>query len=108
MNKLTIEEKKILAEKVIGWTVTFCGTQIMTEGAKGMPLSKFNPDQNIEQFVELIGKLDKKTRAKIDDILWHPLVVGQDFFKGEESLEFVTWLCSHKYEVCKAIMEVIG
>lgn len=98
MNKLTINEKKIIAEKVHGWTVT---NDYINKGHKGLPLYDFNPDQDLTQFVAMIGALDDVTNIKISMEFKNPNGMRVTL------LDNFNWLCSHKYEVCKAVIEVI-
>lgn len=107
MDKLTVETKKQLAEKVMGWefkvnyTCLKLDCFVNKEGGY-IVITEYNPDQDtpegLSQFVELIGKL----RPGQEINLSYKLKLGSN------GLDCFKWLCSHKYEVCMAIKEVIG
>lgn len=109
MNKLTIEEKKIIAEKVYGCSLGAYG--IIWNCSKQMPryIEDYNPDQDtpegLSQFVAMIGALDVATREQVNMNL---LCLNDSYSITSFGLDNFNWLCSHKYEVCMAIKEVVG
>lgn len=114
MKKLTIEEKKIIAEKVHGWKTYSKGFPgevpirfyIKPDELLGNWLSDYNPDQDtpegLTQFVEMLEALDENTCDALESYLENELLVFEDVFFHD-----FKWLCKHKYEVCMAVKEVI-
>lgn len=109
IEELTIEEKKIIAEKVKGWeSYAYTGGSLVFRTKEGMNIgdSNFNPDQDLTQFVAMIGALDRKQREDLDFRLMEDSAYYDELDCYEFSEGFI-WLCKHKYEVCKDVIEVV-
>lgn len=109
VNKLTIEEKKIIAEKVMGTVFEdfydFKGKLLYTSEEKAhIFLRSFNPNQDLTQFVEMIGALDGKWHIALDDNLYDGFM---EYFNCDSTFQKFKWLCKHKYKVSKAVIEVV-
>lgn len=105
-NKLTLEEKKVIAEKVMGWELSPKGTiiVIIIKDNDMIYISDYNPDQDLTQFVEMIEALDAVSSIRLNAKL--PTMIGKDYFIAQDITIF-NWLCKHKYEVTKAVIEVV-
>jgi len=105
MNKLTIEDKKIIAERVMGWKYKERESYKYFEREiySNIRIQQWNLDQDLTQFVEMVGALDEVDTWDIERLL-----IKRYIFKNHVTcFHDLKWLCSHKYEVCKAIIEVI-
>jgi len=105
-NKITIEEKKLIAEKVHGCISDMMTPEHFTHEGKGIYtfFKDFNPDQDLTQFVEMIGALDSKLKRVVEVQL---IANFPELDLCDNVFEDFVWLCKHKYEVCKAVIEVV-
>ncbi len=64
----------------------------------------FNPDQNNDQFIEMIGALDWEMIDNTDRRLVN---CTDGYIDNSFGIVQLSWLCSHKYDVCSAVIEVV-
>lgn len=107
MKKLTREEKIILAEKVLGWTVDLgcryfytIHTEHRCEVVES-DIEDFNPDQKIEQMRIIFNKLTKNEQHEVI----REFAVNSVHTWG---LRIAKELFNNPYAVCMAIIKVKG